>query len=149
MSHPVSLNQSCDSACLHTPQQIVTGNTNAMSASSANVFVKSTIVTPTSTRTLKKNLISVPDSKINVFKSSNTNCKVNSISLHIDTMQYNKDVGSTSSKNSVSVTSKFQSFLISLHNVDNKNKSLPLLLSTTSKAFQYKETGVQVSADNG
>ena len=120
MSHPVSLKQSCDSACLHSPQQIVTGNTNTMSTSSANIFVKRTIVTPTCTRTLKKNLINVPNSKINVFKSSNTSspiltscqktvkCKVNSISLPINTMQYNKDVGSTSSKNSVSVTSKFQ-----------------------------------------
>ena len=120
MSHPVSLKQSCDSACLHSPQQIVTGNTNTMSTSSANIFVKRTIVTPTCTRTLKKNLINVPNSKINVFKSSHTSspiltscqktvkCKVNSISLPINTMQYNKDVGSTSSKNSVSVTSKFQ-----------------------------------------
>ena len=50
-------------------------------------------------------------------------------------MQCNKVVDSTSSKNSVSDTSKFQSFPISLCNVDSKDKSLPLLLSTTSKAF--------------
>ena len=56
---------------------------------------------------------------------------------------------STSSKNSVSDTSKFKSFLISLYNVDNKDKSLPFLLSTTSKAFQCKETSLQVSTDNG
>ena len=55
-------------------------------------------------------------------------------------MQCNKAVDSTSSKNSVSDTSKFQSFPISLYNVDNK--SLTLLLSTTSKAFPCKETGV-------
>ena len=61
-------------------------------------------------------------------------------------MQCNKAVDFTSSKNSVSDTSKFQPFPISLYNVD---KSLPLLLSTTSKAFQCKETGVQVSTDNG
>ena len=36
-----------------------------------------------------------------------------------------------------------------MYNVDNKNKSLPLLLSTTSKAFQCKETDVQVITDNG
>ena len=64
-------------------------------------------------------------------------------------MQCNKAVDSTSSKNSVSDTSKFQSFPISLYNVDNKDKSLPLLLSTTSKVFHCKETGVQVSSDNG
>ena len=64
-------------------------------------------------------------------------------------MQCNKAVDSTSSKNSVSDTSKFQSFLISLYNVDNKDKSLPSLLPTTSKAFQCKETDVQVSSDNG
>ena len=64
-------------------------------------------------------------------------------------MQGNKAVDSNSSKNSVSDTSKFQSFPISLYNVDNKDKSLSLLLSTTSKAFQCKETGVQVSTDNG
>ena len=64
-------------------------------------------------------------------------------------MQCNKAVDSNSSKNSVSDTSKFQSFPISLYNVDNKDKSLSLLLSTTSKAFQCKETGVQVSTDNG
>ena len=64
-------------------------------------------------------------------------------------MQCNKAVDSNSSKNSVSDTSKFQSFPISLYNVDNKDKSLSLLLSTTSEAFQCKETGVQVSTDNG
>ena len=63
-------------------------------------------------------------------------------------MQCDKAVDSTSSKNSVSDTSKFQSFPISLYNVDNKDKSLPLLLSTTSEAFHCKETGVQVSTDN-
>ena len=63
-------------------------------------------------------------------------------------MQCNKAVDSTSSKNSVSDTSKFQSFPISLYNVDNKDKSLPLLLSTTSIVFQCKETGVQVITDN-
>ena len=64
-------------------------------------------------------------------------------------MQCNKDVDSTSSKKSVSDASKFQSLPISLYNVDNKAKSVPLLLSTTSKVFQCKETGVQVSTDNG
>ena len=64
-------------------------------------------------------------------------------------MQCNKDVDCTSSKKSVSEGSKFQSLPISLFNVDNKDKSLPLLLSTTSKVFQCKETGVQVSTDNG
>ena len=63
-------------------------------------------------------------------------------------MQCNKAVDSTSSKNSASETSKFQSLPISLYNVDNKDKSLSLLLSTTAKAFQYKETVVQVSTDN-
>ena len=63
-------------------------------------------------------------------------------------MQCNKAVDSTSSKNSVSDTSKFQSFPISLYNLDNKDKSLPLPVSTNSKAFQCKETGVQVSTDN-
>ena len=63
-------------------------------------------------------------------------------------MQCNKTVDFTSSKNSVPDISKFQSFPISLYNVDNKDKPLPLLLSTTSKAFQCKETGVQVSTDN-
>ena len=64
-------------------------------------------------------------------------------------MQCNKAVESTSSNNSVSDTSKFESFPISLYNVDdNKDKSLPLLFSTTSKAFHCKETGVQVSSDN-
>ena len=132
-----------------------------MSTSSRNVFGKRPIVTPTSTRTLKKNLIRVPNSKTNFFKLSNANspllstcqktvkCKANSVSFPINTMQCNKAVDPTSSKNSVSDTRKFQSFPISLCNVDNKDKSLPLLLSTTSKAFQCKETGVQVSTDDG
>ena len=64
-------------------------------------------------------------------------------------MQSNKAVDSTSSKNSVTDKCKFQSFPISLYNVDNKDKSLPLLLSIASKVFQSKETGVQVSTDNG
>ena len=64
-------------------------------------------------------------------------------------MYCNKAVDSTSCKNSVSDTSKFQSFPISLNNVDNKDKSLLLLLSTTSKAFQCKETGIHVSTDIG
>ena len=64
-------------------------------------------------------------------------------------MQCNKVVDSTFIKTSVSDTSKFQSLPISLYNVDNEDKSLPLLLSTTSKAFKCKETGVQVSTDNG
>ena len=64
-------------------------------------------------------------------------------------MQGNKASDSTSSNNSVFDTIKFQFFPISLYNVDNKDKSLALLLSTTSKAFQCKETGVQVSTDNG
>ena len=42
-------------------------------------------------------------------------------------MQCNKVVDSTSIKTSVSDTSKFQSLPISLYNVDNKDKSLPLL----------------------
>ena len=108
----------------------------------------------------EKNLISVPNSKINFFKLLNTNspllssyqktgkCKANSISFPVNTMQCNKAVDSTSNKNSVSDTRKFQSFLY-LYNVDNKDKSLPLLLSTTSKAFQCKETGVRVITDNG
>ena len=64
-------------------------------------------------------------------------------------MQCNKAVDFTSSENSVSNTSKLQSFPISLYNVDNRDKPLPLPLSTTSKAFQCKETGVQESTDNG
>ena len=68
MPNPVSSKQSYDSACSHIPQQIVTGNTNTKSTSSKNVFGKRSIVTPTSTRMLKKNLISVPNSKINFFK---------------------------------------------------------------------------------
>ena len=161
MPNPASLKQSYDSACLHTPQPKVTGDTNTMSTSSTNVFEKRPIVTPTSTRTMKKNLISVPNSKIIFFKLSNTNfprlsscqktvkCKANSISFPINTMQCKKTVDSTSSKNSVSDTSKFQSFPIFLYNLDNKDKSLPLLFSTTSKAFQRKKAGVQVSNDNG
>ena len=161
MPHPVSLKQSCDSVWSRTAQQIVTGNTNNLSTSSTNVFVKRPIVTSTSTRTLKKNLISVSNSKINFFELSNTNslllstfqktvkCKANIISFPINTIQCNKAVDSTSSKNSVSDTTKFQSFPISLYNVDNKDKFLPLLLPTTSKACQCKETSVQVSNDNG
>ena len=38
---------------------------------------------------------------------------------------------------------------ISLYNVDNKDKSLLLLLSTTAKAFQCKGTGIHVSTDIG
>ena len=99
----------------------------------------------------EKNLISVPNSKINFFKLSNTNspllsscqktvkCKANSISFLVNAMHCNKVVDSNSSKNSVSDTSKFQSFPISLYNVESKGKSLPLLLSTTSKAFQCKK----------
>ena len=64
-------------------------------------------------------------------------------------MQCNKAADSTASKNSVSDTSKFQSLPIYLYNVDNKDKSLSFLLSTTSKAFQCKETGVQLSTDKG
>ena len=54
MPHPVSLKQSYDSACSRTPQQIVTGNANTMSTPSTNIFGKRPVVTPTSTRTLKK-----------------------------------------------------------------------------------------------
>ena len=64
-------------------------------------------------------------------------------------MQCNKASDSTFSKNFISDKSKFQLFPISLYNVDNKDKSLALLLSTTSKASQCKETGVQGSTDNG
>ena len=64
MPHPSSLKQSYGSACSHTHQQIVVGNTNTMSTSSTNVFGKRPIVAPTSTWTLKKNLESVPNSKI-------------------------------------------------------------------------------------
>ena len=64
-------------------------------------------------------------------------------------MQCNKASDSTFSKNFVSDKVNFQLFAISLYNVDNKDKSLALLLSTNSKAFQCKETGVQVSTDNG
>ena len=71
-----------------------------------------------------------------IFTSTNTNspllsschkkvkCKAISISFSINTIQYNEAVNSTSSKNSLSDTSKFQSFLKYLYNVDNKNKSL-------------------------
>ena len=98
MPHPVPLEQSYDSACSHTPQQIVTGNTNTMSTSPTNVFGKRPIVTPTSTRTLKKNLISVPNSKIKFLKLSNTHspllsscqktvkCKANSIFFLVHNM---------------------------------------------------------------
>ena len=65
MPHPLSLKQSCDSTCSHTPQQIVTGNTNTMSTSSTNVFGNRPIVILTSTRILKNDLIGVPNSKIN------------------------------------------------------------------------------------
>ena len=54
-------------------------------------------------------------------------------------MQCNKVVDSTFIKTSVSDTSKFQSFHISLYNVDNEDKSLPLLLSTTSKHLNVKK----------
>ena len=54
MPHPSSLKQSYGSPCSHTHQQIVVGNTNTMSTSSTNVFGKRPVVTPTSTRTLKK-----------------------------------------------------------------------------------------------
>ena len=64
-------------------------------------------------------------------------------------MQFNKAVDSTYSKNSVFDTSKFQSFPVSLYNADYKDKSIPLLLSATSKAFQCKETGVQISTIKG
>ena len=118
--HQVSLKQSYDSACSHTPQQIVTGNTNTMSTSSTHVFGKRPIVTPTSSRTLKKILISVPNSKINIFKLSNTDspllsscqktvkCKAKSFSFPINTIQRNKAVDSTSSNNSLCDTNKFQ-----------------------------------------
>ena len=69
-----------------------------MSTSSGNDLGKRPIVTPTSTKTLKKNLISVPNSKITFFKLSNSNspllsscqktvkCKIKSISFPINTM---------------------------------------------------------------
>ena len=50
-------------------------------------------------------------------------------------MQCNKTVDCTSSKNFVSDTSKFQSFSISLHNVDNKDKSLLLPFYCLTIAF--------------
>ena len=64
-------------------------------------------------------------------------------------IQCNKAVDFTSSKNSISDTTKFYSIAMSLYNVDNKDKSLTLPLSATSKASQCKGTGVQVSTDNG
>ena len=64
-------------------------------------------------------------------------------------MECNKAVDSTCSKNFVSDTIKFESFATFLYNVDNKDKSLSLPLSTTSKEFQCKETNEQVSTDNG
>ena len=121
---------------------------------------KRPIVTPTSTRTLKKSNWR-SKFKDNFFKivtyqffsfiklSENSKCKANSIYFLINTIQCNKDVDSTSSKNSLSDTNKFQSVPISLYNVDSKDKSSSLPLSTTSKVFQCKETGVQVNKDNG
>ena len=110
-----------------------------MSTSLANVFGKRAVDPPTFSRNLKKkkkNLICVPNSKTYFFTSSNTNspllsschkkvkCKAISISFSINTIQYNEAVNSTSSKNSLSDTSKFQSFLKYLYNVDNESKSL-------------------------
>ena len=130
MPHPSSLKQSYGSACSHTHQQIVVGNTNTMSTSSTNVFGKRPVVTPTSTRTLKKKSNQCSKLKDFFFNLSNTNsplssscqktlkCKANSISFPINTMQCNKDVDSTSSKKSVSDASKFQSLPIFLYNVD-------------------------------
>ena len=57
-------------------------------------------------------------------------------------MECYKTVDPTSSMNSVSDTMKFDSFPISLYNEDNKDKSLSLSISTTSKEFQGKETDV-------
>ena len=94
------------------------------------------------------------------FKSSNTNspllstcqetakCKANSIYFPTNTVQCNKTVDSISSKNYVWDTSKFQSLPISLYNINNKDKSLPVPLYITSKAFQCRETAIQVSTDN-
>ena len=121
---------------------------------------KRPIVTPTSIRTLKKfnwrskfkdNFFKiVPYQFFSLIKlSENSKCKANSIYFLINTIQCNKDVDSTSSKNSLSDANKFQSIAISLYNVDSKDKFLPLPLSTTSKVFQCKETGVHVSKDNG
>ena len=141
--------QSYDPACSHTPQQIVTCNRNTISTSPKNDFGKGPVVTPTSTKTPKKNLVSVPNSPFSSSCQKTVKSKTNSISFPINTMQCNKVVDFTSSENSVSNTSKLQSFPISLYNVDNRDKSLPLPLSTTSKAFQCKETGVQESTDNG
>ena len=111
-----------------------------MSTSLANVLGKRAVDPPTFSRNLKKkkkkNLICVPNSKTYFFTSSNTNspllsschkkvkCKAISISFSINTIQYNEAVNSTSSKNSLSDTSKFQSFLKYLYNVDNESKSL-------------------------
>ena len=118
--------QSYDSACSDTPQQIVTGSTNTMSTSSTNVFGKRPIVTPTSNRTLKKKSNKCSKVKGNFFLNcqiptvlfyqavKTVKCKANSISFPINTMQCNKAVDATSSKNSVSDTSKFQSFTIPL-----------------------------------
>ena len=63
MPNPLFLKQSYDSTCSHTPQQLVTGNTNTMSTSSTNVFGNRPIDILTSTRILKKDLICVPNSK--------------------------------------------------------------------------------------
>ena len=63
-------------------------------------------------------------------------------------MKCDKAVDSISSKNYVCDTSKFLSLPISLYNINNKDKSLPLPLSITSKPFQCRETGIQVSTDN-
>ena len=57
-------------------------------------------------------------------------------------MECYKAVDPTSCMNSVSDTMKFDSFPISLYNEDNKDKSLSLSISTTSKEFQGKETDV-------
>ena len=57
-------------------------------------------------------------------------------------MECYKTVDRTSSMNSVSDTMKFESFPISLYNEDNKDKSLSLSISTTSKEFHGKETDV-------
>ena len=90
MFHPVSLKQRYDAACSHTPQQIVICNKYTMYALPTNV----------------------PNSKINFFKSPNTNSPLlSSCQKTVKTMPCNKTIYSTSSKNSVSDTSKFQSFL--------------------------------------
>ena len=56
--------QSYDSACSHTPQRIVTCNRNTISKSPKNDLGKGPVVTPTSTKTPKKNLVSVPNSPL-------------------------------------------------------------------------------------